>query len=314
MKNAPIAFFAFKRPDHALQSLEALSKNEGSVDSELFIFCDGSRGSQDDEGVAKLREAVRMQQWCSKVYIIEREKNMGCANNIISGITEVCEKYGRVIVIEDDVVVTPYFLKYMNDALERYQDEPRVMQISGHMFPVQLSIEQDTVFMPFVTSWGWATWHRAWKHFDVNNLAYTRLKANWLLRYEFDLNGSYPYFNMLKDVVEGRLDTWDVSWYLSTFMLGGLTLHPKHSLVKNIGFDGSGLHCGKSKIQFFLFDRDIETFPKHVVEDRKALYPIYNFKSGWGASAISYFWKTMEIYSPKMYFIRHLIKALIVTS
>jgi hypothetical protein len=308
MKNTPIAFFAFKRPDHALQSLEALSKNAESVDSELFVFCDGSRGPQDDEGVTKLREAIRTRQWCGKVHIVEREKNMGCANNIISGITEVCEKYGRVIVIEDDVVVTPHFLKYMNDALERYQDEPRAMQISGHMFPVQLDIEQDTVFMPFVTSWGWATWHRAWKHFDVNNLAYTRLETNWLLRYKFDLNGSYPYFNMLKDVVEGRLDTWDISWYLSVFMLGGLTLHPKRSLVKNVGLDGSGLHSGKSKMQFSLLEGDVKTFPEYVVEDRKALYPICNFKSGWGGSSVSSLWKRIEIHAPVMYFIRCVIK------
>jgi hypothetical protein len=244
LKKAPILFFTYKRPDHTRQALQSLAQNEGSQESELFIFCDAPKRAEDEEAVRQVREVIRTQQWCGKVHIIERETNMGCANSIISGVTEICEKYGRVIVLEDDLVLSPFFLDYMNRALDLYEDNPQVMQISGHMFPVNLDVETDAVFLPFSTSWGWATWQRSWKYFDPGMSGYAQLTSNKKLRYKFDLNGSYPYFKMLEEQIDGKIDAWCIRWYLSTFLLGGLTLYPTQSLVSNIGFDGSGTHCG----------------------------------------------------------------------
>ena len=244
---APIAFFAYKRPEHTRKSLESLAKNHGAESSELFIFCDGVKKLEDKEAHQQVREVVKSQRWCGQVHIIEREHNMGLANSVIKGVTDLCGKYGKVIVLEDDLVLSPFFLEYMNKALDIYEADCQVIQISGHMFPVKFPPSQnDCIFLPFTTSWGWATWQRAWQHFDPKMKGYEQIKSNKQQKYKFDLNGAFVYFNMLESQIAGNTDSWAIRWYLSTFMLNGLTLFPKKSLVANIGFDGSGTHCENS--------------------------------------------------------------------
>ena len=246
MNLAPIAFFAYKRPEHTKKSLESLTKNHGAELSELFIFCDGIKKPEDKEAIQQVREVVKSQKWCGQVHVIEREQNIGLAKSIINGVTELCNKYGKVIVLEDDLILSPFFLEYMNKALDFYKMESKVIQISGHMFPVKLTSVNDTVLLPFITSWGWATWQRAWQHFDPEMSGYSLLKNSRKLKYKFNLNNSYPYFKMLESQINGDIDTWDICWYLSTFIINGLTLYPVCTLVENIGFDGSGTHCGTS--------------------------------------------------------------------
>jgi GT2 family glycosyltransferase len=158
---APIALFAYKRPKHTLKVLEALACNSEAAKSKLYVFCEAPKEQEDWPLVHQTREIFRQEQWCKEVEIIERKTNLGCANSIIQGVTEICDRYGRVIVLEDDLIVSPYFLQYMNTALDRYADEPKVMQISGHMFPVNIRVKTDAIFLSFTTSWGWATWQRA---------------------------------------------------------------------------------------------------------------------------------------------------------
>ena len=146
-------------------------------------------------------------------------------------------------MVEDDLRISPVFLDYMNRALDRYEDDQRVMQISGHMFPVDLPDEVDAVFLPFTTSWGWATWRRAWEKFDPDMHALETLKHNRSMRIKFDLDGAYPYYRMLQQQVAGRKDSWAIRWYLSVFSSDGIVLYPKESMVDNRGFDGSGTHC-----------------------------------------------------------------------
>ncbi|MFN5854764.1 MAG: glycosyltransferase, partial [Pseudanabaenaceae cyanobacterium] len=247
MKLAPIAFFAYKRPEHTRKSLESLARNHGAEASELFIFCDGIKKSEDRAAIQQVREVIRSQQWCGRVHIIEREQNMGLAKSVIQGVTDLCNQYGKVIVLEDDLVLSPFFLEYMNQALDTYVADSQVVQISGHMFPVEFPPSQmDCVFLPFTTSWGWATWQRSWQHFDPDMRGYAELKSNSRKQHKFNLNGSYNYFSMLELQINGKIDSWAIRWYLSTFMLDGLTLFPKKSLVTNIGFDGSGTHCSDS--------------------------------------------------------------------
>lgn len=265
-KKAPIALFAYKRPLHLKMTLESLSNCVGASESELFIFCDGAKNESDIKDVIEVREVAKSRQWCGVNNVIERDKNIGLANSIISGVTELCEKYGRVIVIEDDLLVSKYFLSYMNSALDLYEDDERVMQISGHMFPVELKAETDAVFLPFPTSWGWATWGRAWARFDGGMKDYHKLEDDAGLRKRFDLNGAYPYFRMLRSQHEGRIDSWAIRWYLSVFMLDGLTLFPRKTLVENTGFDGSGTHGGPSEKSLTegLTDFNVVNFPKEI--------------------------------------------------
>ena len=279
MNFAPIAFFAYKRPEHTRKSLESLSQNEGAESSDLFIFCEGAKRTEDEEMVRQVRQVVRSKQWCGNVHIIEHEKNMGCANSIIYGITKICEEYGSAIVIEDDLVLSPYFLHYMNSALKLYKNEPKVMQISGHMFPVKFtSSQEDCIFLPFTTSWGWATWQRAWQHFDPDMKGYEQLKSNKNKRYKFNLNGSFAYFNMLEAQLAGNIDAWCIRWYLSTFMLDSLTLFPKKSLVANIGFDGSGTHCGESlSLDGEMAQNKILSMPKSLELNYEEVNLVYKY-------------------------------------
>lgn len=278
MDLAPIAFFAYNRPDHTLKALTSLSQCELAGRSHLYIFCDGPKTASETEKVYKVREIASNKQWCDKVDIIAREQNMGLANSIISGTSILCEQYGRVIVIEDDLILAPYFLSYMNAALDKYQDAEQVVQISGYMFPVTLAADHEAIFLPFTTTWGWATWWRAWRHFDPQMSGYAALKQDKALRHKFDLYGAYPYFGMLEHQLAGKIDSWGIRWYLSAFLRGGLTLHPLKSLIQNIGFDGSGAHCGVTSVFAIpAFPTRGEKLPGPVVIDTRCFEEITKY-------------------------------------
>lgn len=277
MNNTPIALFVYNRPKHTLKTLERLLANVEFLDSSLFVFCDGPKNEDDIMEVNATRELIHSLS-LPNAKVIERKKNLGLADSIITGVTELCREYGRVIVVEDDLVVSPHFLDYMNKALNLYENEERVMQISGYMFPVELKVETDAIFLPFTTSWGWATWERAWKNFDPEMSGYSSLKENKSLRYNFNLDGSYNYFDMLESQIIGEIDSWAIQWYLSVFMLGGLTLYPVQTLVMNTGFDGSGRHCGKSIRYDGLGCNEILIFPQ--VKVSKESVQIKSYLSG----------------------------------
>jgi hypothetical protein len=175
------------------------------------------------------------------------------------------DRFGSVIVLEDDLLLAPHFLDFMNDSLQRYRRETRVMQVSGYLAPANVPTERDACFLPMCSSWGWATWQRAWQHFDAAMTAYERFAADPFLSYRFDLDGSYQFFRMLEAQRHGKLDSWAVRWYLSVFMRGGLTVFPTRSLVHNIGFDGTGTHCGSSRVfDTGLYRGKLERFPERV--------------------------------------------------
>lgn len=241
--NAPIVLFVYNRPIHTCRTVEALLKNDLAAESDLFIFSDAPKKPEAAESVRKVRDYIQTITGFKSVTIVARDRNWGLANSIIDGVTSVVDQCGRIIVLEDDLVTSPHFLEYMNVALERYEGNKQVMQISGHMFPADFTTTTDAVFLPMTTSWGWATWGRAWKHFDPKSTGYVRLKGDAQLRKRFNLDGAYDYFSMLEAQLAGTVDSWAVRWYLSVFMLRGLTLFPVKSLVNNMGFDGTGTHC-----------------------------------------------------------------------
>lgn len=256
MSYAPISLFVYNRPWHTRQAVESLLANPGAAHSPLYIFSDAPRGAAASEAVAEVRSYIRSIAGFKTVTIIERETNFGLARSIIDGVTRLCEEYGRVIVMEDDLVTSPNFLSYMNDALTHYENEGRVMQIAGYMFPVSLELEEDALFLPFTSSWGWATWERAWHHFDAKGSGYQRLVDDQNLRLAFDLKGNYRYFRMLESQLRGETDSWAIRWYLSVFLMNGLTLYPKKTLVGNLGFDGSGVNCVASSVKESEIDQD----------------------------------------------------------
>ena len=267
MDLAPIAFFAYNRPEHALRSLQALKRSRLADQSILHIFCDGAKKPEDKNRVDQVREIVKGEKWCKEAHVEFSEKNNGLAGSIIYGVSSLCAKYGKVIVLEDDLVVSPSFLEYMNAALEVYENEEQVKQVSGYMIGGQVDSDTDALFLPFTTSWGWATWERAWKQFDPDMTAYEALKKDRKLRKRFNLDGSYDFFAMIENQRAGRIDSWAIRWYVSVFMMNGLTLYPAKSLVSNAGLDGSGVHCGAAGDageEEFAQDFSVETYPTDI--------------------------------------------------
>jgi GNT-I family len=242
---APVVLFTYNRPKHTLSTLRSLSQCALSQNARLFVYCDGPKNDYQRDDVARVREAVRSHEWCAEVNVIERDHNFGLARSIITGVSQQCEQYGKVIVLEDDLLLAPMFLAYMNAALDRYQADEKAMQVSGYSFTEELEVEDDAVFLPFTTTWGWATWARAWDAFDPLCPGYEQLRDDSATRSKFDLYGAYPYFELLEQQLQGRVDSWGICWYLSVFIRSGLTLFPVRSLVHNTGFDGSGTHEGK---------------------------------------------------------------------
>lgn len=249
MTPAPIALFAYNRPLHLARTLSALQENPLADESELFVFSDGPKHSQDRQAVEEVRRVIREIKGFGRVSMKEQPTNLGLAQSIIGGVTNLVERYGRVIVVEDDLVVATGFLTFMNQALAHFSAENRVMQIAGYMFPIPQAVALgDVFFTRQAASCGWATWTRAWKHFNANSDELSSQISLIGRRHEFDLDGTYPYFDQLRKQAEGQLDVWGVRWHASMFLQNGLCLYPTQSLVSNIGMDGSGMHCKPTTI------------------------------------------------------------------
>lgn len=240
---APILLFVYNRPEHLKQLIASLQANAEAPQSMLFIYTDAARNKADEEQVNKVREVIRHIDGFASIEVIERATNWGLARNIIGGVTEQIRRYGRVIVLEDDLVVAPYFLRFMNDALEAYKDEPQVGHIQACDFTQDASLP-DTFLIKFTGSWGWATWERAWQHFNPDGQALLNELEGRRLTRRFDFNGNYRFTRMLRRQVQGKNNSWAIRWNASLFLKDILSLNVGRSLVQNNGFDGSGTHCG----------------------------------------------------------------------
>ena len=189
MSFAPILLFTYNRLSHTQRCVEALCKNQGAAESELFIYSDGAKDPHQQAAVNEVRNYIRSINGFKHITIIERSENWGLARNIIDGVTTQVNKYARVIVLEDDLVVAPYFLQFMNDALETYQDEPQVGHIQACDFTQDSSLP-DTFLITWTGSWGWGTWDRAWKHFNPNGKELLQKLEERKLTRIFDFNGN----------------------------------------------------------------------------------------------------------------------------
>ncbi|HZD41156.1 MAG TPA: hypothetical protein VE131_10570, partial [Terriglobales bacterium] len=238
MTYAPIALFTYNRPWHTRRTVEALRKNEQAAHSTLYIFSDGPKTAADAAKVWEVRNYIRTIEGFKSVAIIERERNLGLAESIIGGVTEVLTAYGRIIVLEDDMVSSPYFLSYMNAALWKYKAVDKVMHISGYVLPIDPAGLKETFFYRASSCWGWGTWARAWKHFeyDINKLI-PRFDAD--AKRSFNIDGRYNFWDQMESQRDRKIDSWAIRWYASVFLNHGLCLHPSKSMINNIGLDGS---------------------------------------------------------------------------
>ena len=243
MMYAPILLFTYNRLSHTRRCVEALLKNSLATESELFIYSDGAKDDTLQAAVNEVRYYIHNIRGFKQITIIQRDENWGLARNIIDGVTTQVNRYGKVIVLEDDLVVAPYFLQFMNDALETYKNEPKVGHIQACDFTQDPTLP-DTFLIKWTGSWGWGTWDRAWKHFNPNGQELLQELEERKLTYTFDFNGKYGYTRMLRRQIAGKNNSWAIRWNASLFLKGILSLNVGRSLVQNEGFDGSGTHCG----------------------------------------------------------------------
>ena len=243
--NAPIVLFTYARPDHTRRTVESLQRNHLASSSDLIIFSDAAKTLDKIKLVDEVRSYIDKIDGFNSVVCHCRTSNYGLSKSIIDGVGHVLNNYGRVIVLEDDMVTSHHFLTYMNEALDKYADDSRVISIHGYTYPVTMQLPE-AFFLQGADCWGWATWRRGWKLFEADGKQLLEeLEQRNLIR-EFNFNNTYLYSNMLEEQIRGRNDSWAVRWYASAFLAGKLTLYPGRSLVHNIGNDNSGTHCEES--------------------------------------------------------------------
>ena len=240
--NTPIALFVYARPNHTRRTVESLLKNSEAASSDLIVFSDAARTPSKEEAVQRVREYVSCIKGFRSLTVHHRPENYGLAKSIIEGVTQVLEEHEKMVVLEDDMVTSAHFLTYMNESLERFADDERVVSIHGYVYPVQ-QVLPEAFFLRGADCWGWATWRSGWELFNSNGQALLfELRRRNLIKM-FDYNGSHGYSDMLEAQIKGTNDSWAIRWYASAFLAGKLTLYPGRSLVHNIGNDSSGTHC-----------------------------------------------------------------------
>lgn len=248
MSLAPIILFVYNRPWHTRQTVEALQKNELAAESDLFIFADGPKPDASEEclaNISKVRNYIHKIDGFKSITIEESPENKGLANSVIAGVTKIINQFGKVIVVEDDIVVSPYFLPFMNDAFTKYENNNKVSAISAFVNPIPKP-KDSTFFLKYFACWGWGTWKREWDRFQQNAfILLNGFKSKKSIKM-FNIDNTVDFFNMLKYQADGIIDSWAIRFYASSFLNDKLVLYPPKSLVIQKGI-GNGTHSNNPK-------------------------------------------------------------------
>lgn len=241
---APIILFTFNRLDHTQKTIEALKKNPLAQYSHLIVFNDAPKNQNQQDDVLSVRRYLKKVDGFKSIELKFKEKNMGLAQSIILGVTEIIELYGKVIVLEDDIVTSPSFLNYMNEALNFYEDKKSVWHISGWNYPINIDNLNSFFFTRIMNCWGWATWKDRWNYFEKNpQKVISNFTREDITRFDFEDSEAFWY--QIKANIRGKINTWAIFWYATIFKNNGLCLNPTVRFIENIGLDGSGVHCNK---------------------------------------------------------------------
>jgi hypothetical protein len=244
VKFAPTVIFSYRRPRHLATVIDALRVNPEARDTPLIIYCDGARDETQVPDVERVRKLARDTKGFASLRVIERDENLGLSRSITTGVGEVCDEYGSAIVLEDDIVPCPYFLSYVNQALQKYCSDDSVLSIGCYTLDAGIPLPE-TFFLSIADCWGWAVWRRSWKLYEPDGKKLlSELRRRGLTDW-FDFNGAYPYCQMLEDQVRGFNDSWAVRWCATTLLENKLVLYPGRSVCTNIGFDAAATHTGR---------------------------------------------------------------------
>lgn len=278
MKNnlAPVILFVYNRLDHTRQTVEALQKNELAAESTLYVFADGAKEDATDEQrekVQDVRNYIHSITGFKEIIIVEAPMNKGLANSVIAGVTKVINDYGKVIVVEDDIVTHKYFLRFMNEMLDTFENDNRIFSIGGfnYGFNIPKTYCHDIYMVHRAESWGWATWKDRWNKADWNVSDFYEFSSNSDLINQFNRGGN-DMFPMLQSQMDGRIDSWAIRWDYCLYKHNAYCIRPKMSFVNNIGFDNSGAHCGPVSdgftAQYYSKSNYSVNIPKHLLPSK----------------------------------------------
>jgi hypothetical protein len=247
---APIALFVYARPEHTRRTVEALQANYLAGESDLFVFADAAREKSSVSAVRDVREYVRAIRGFRSLTCIERDQNLGLSNSIVDGVTRLCGQYGRAIAVEDDIMTAPDFLSFLNSGLNRYSKNPQIFSVGGFNLPITIppSYSYDAFCSYRFMCWGWGTWKDRWEKADWSVKDFREFTMNREQRQQFNRGGNDLSW-LLQRHVAGKVDSWDAVWAYTHFLHEAFTISPVVSRSYNIGFDGSGIHCGRRPLR-----------------------------------------------------------------
>lgn len=245
---SPIIIFTYNRPNHTIQTIESLAKNYLAKESDVYIFSDAAKNNNSEEKVKIVRnyiDSLKGKNYFKSITVYKSNFNRGLANSVISGVSQIIEKFDKAIVIEDDLVSSADFLQYMNDALDYYKDDKRIWSISGYNLPIKIPKDYySDIYLSYRgCSWGYATWKDRWQNVDWNVSDYGNFKQNKTLRKQI-CRGGRDMADMLDAQMTGQIDSWAIRWCYAQSKLDMFTVYPVISRINNIGLDGSGTHSG----------------------------------------------------------------------
>lgn len=271
MTLAPIILFCYNRPEHTYKTIESLKQNKLAKESILYIFVDGPKSQKDIEKNKSVIELVKSVTGFKEVIIAIQNENKGLANSVITGVTTVIEKHKKVIVLEDDLILAPYFLQFMNEALETYSNNKNIWSVSGYSFPIEIPeyYDKDIYATYRASSWGWGTWENRWKDIDWEIKDYLEFKKDRRAIDNFKQGGD-DLPDMLQMQMNKQIDSWAIRWVYNQYKQNKYSILPTVSLVNNIGCDGSGVHCGINKtFDVKLSSQDVIKFDENIYMDLK---------------------------------------------
>ena len=281
-RKAPLVIFVYKRSEETRRMLECVERCDALEETDVFIFSDGNKNENDYEAVMQVRKVIeefRSNTKAKSVTITYAETNQGLANSIISGVTSVIDKYNRVIVLEDDLLVKPEFILFMNDCLDYYKENMKIWSIGGTTYEMlALNEYQDDVWACYrAQSCGWATWKNRWDAVDWSVSDFPLFLKDKNRRKMFLRGGSDMIFE-LKRQLKGETDSWAIRWCYQQSKQNMLTILPIFSLLDNIGWNGSGVHCGtESRFPLRLRNEKFTYKLKDVDVDEKIMEEFRSF-------------------------------------
>ena len=267
--NAPVVIFTYKREKHFRQTTEALSRCTLSKETDVYIFIDGPRSGQDREKVQAIREyaeSLESKNWFGSLHIEASEQNKGLSASVIGGVDKIINKYGKIIVLEDDIIVKNNFLEFMNGALTYFQNKGNVWAVSSYTPELKiLETVDDFIYANCrANCWGWASWADRWNTIDWQIKDYKEFVFCHKKRKAFNQGGN-DLSRMLDAYMAGDIDSWAVRWNYAQHKAQMVAVAPRISLSRNAGFDGSGENCGKVSLEHYE-DRQLDIGRFHEVE------------------------------------------------